>query len=173
MERQGSKVTGMMDLLAEEIIASGEGFNPTKDFIIGILLQIDDVISCVKGIENKKKMLERVDRFAKDHKLKWGVEKCKVVKLNNQEGITEWNLSDTKIQECESYTYLGDKNTCDGKNTENIASRKNKINVSTVSINTIASSEALYKIETAVLLHEKINISNLITNSESWTLLKG
>ena len=54
--RQGSKVTGrmfakMMDILAEEIIASGEGFNLTKDFIIRILLWID-VISCVEGIEN-------------------------------------------------------------------------------------------------------------------------
>ena len=50
--RQGSKVTGrmfakMMDLLAEEIIASGEGFTLTEDLIIGILLWIDDVISCV------------------------------------------------------------------------------------------------------------------------------
>ena len=178
--RQGSKVTGrmfakMMDLLAEDIIASGEGFNLTMDFIIGILLWVDDVISCVEGIENQKKMLERVDRFAKNHKLKWGAEKCKVMRLNSQEDITEWDLGETKIQECESYTYLGDRITRDGKNTENIKSRKNKINVSTISINTIASSETLYKIETAVLLqlHEKINISSLITNSESWTLLKG
>ena len=54
----------------------------------------------------QKKMLERVDRFAKDHKLEWGVEKCKVMRLNELEGITEWDQSDTKIQECESYTYL-------------------------------------------------------------------
>ena len=178
--RQGSRLTGrmfakMMDLLAEEVIASGEGFNLTKDFMIGILLWIDDVISCVEGVENQKNMLERVDRFAKDHKLKWGAQKCKVMRLNNLEGSAEWDLGDTKMQECESYTYLGDKITNDGKNTENIKLRKNKINISTVSINTIASSEALYKIETAVLLqlHEKVNISSLITNSESWTLLKG
>ena len=63
------------------------------------------------------------------------------MRLNNLEDITEWDLGETKIQECGSYTYLGDKITHDGKNTENITSRKNKINVSTISINTISSSE--------------------------------
>ena len=50
-----------------------------------------------------------------------------------------------------------------------------KITGATTTINAIAESEVLRKIETAVILelHEKINISALITNAESWSLSKG
>ena len=43
---------------------------------------------------------------------------------------------------------------------------------SIVSINTIAASDVLRRIETSVLLelHEKIILSALLTNAESWTL---
>ena len=45
----------------------------------------------------------------------------------------------------------------------------------TTHIHTIASSETLNKIETAVLLelHEKVSIASLLNNSESWNLNKG
>ena len=102
--RQGSKVTGrmfakMMDLLAEEIIDEGQGFTMTQDFIIGILLWIDDVITCVEGENNQRSILEKVDRFAKDHKLKWGVEKCQVMKIGEKKSDTEWDLGEMKIKE--------------------------------------------------------------------------
>ena len=56
--RQGSRETGrmfvkLMDLLAEEVIASNEGIKMMEDFIIGILLWIDDVVSCVEGTDNQ------------------------------------------------------------------------------------------------------------------------
>ena len=46
--------------------------------------------------------------------------------------------------------------------------------MSSCSISTIASSDVLHRIETPVLLelHDKVNISALLSNSESWTLLK-
>ena len=49
--RQGSKLTGrmfskLMDLLAEESIDSNHGITIDNDFIIGILLWMDDVVSC-------------------------------------------------------------------------------------------------------------------------------
>ena len=79
-----------------------------------------------------------------------------------------------QIDTCDKYTYLGDVITPDGKNTENINSRKTKLKSTSISINTIASSEVLHRIETPVLLelHERINIPSLISNSESWSLLK-
>ena len=46
-ERQGSRLTGrmfakLMDLLAEEIIASGDdGFKMNDEFVIGVLLVMD------------------------------------------------------------------------------------------------------------------------------------
>ena len=88
---------------------------------------------------------------------------------------TEWDLGDLKIENSESYTYLGDVITSDGKNTKNIENRKTKLIAATIHINTIAESEVLQKIESSVLLelHEKINIPKLLTNAESWDLLIG
>ena len=165
----------LMDLLAEEIIASGEGIQLQEDFIIGILLWIDDVVSTVEGVENKKQMLNKIDKFAKKHKLKWGQDKCKVMKIGEETEQENWKLGEMAIGTCNSYTYLGDVITPDGKTSENIKTRKNKLTVSTASINSIASSQILSRIETSVLLelHEKVNIPSLISNSECWTLLKG
>ena len=177
--RQGSRVTGrmfakLMDLLAEEVIASNDGIKMLEDFVIGILLWIDDVVSCVEGAQNQKEMLEKIDHFAKIHKLKWGQDKCKVMRIGKTQEQDTWKIGEMEIGTCESYTYLGDIITPDGKNTDNIKSRKNKITVSSVSINTIAASEILYKIETPVLLelHERVNVPSLVSNCESWTLLK-
>ena len=177
--RQGSRLTGqmfakLMDLLAEDLIASNDGIKLTEDFIVGILLWVDDVVSCVEGDENQEEMLRKIEQFALQHKLKWGQEKCKIMKIGKETVNKNWKLGDMDIGTCDSYTYLGDIITPDGKNTQNIKSRKNKIIVSSASINTIAASEILYRIETTVLLdlHEKVNIPSLLTNSESWTLLK-
>ena len=177
--RQGSRVTGrmfakLMDLLAEEIIASNYGVKMIEDFIIGILLWIDDVVSCVEGTDNLKIMLDTIDQFAKRHKLKWGQDKCKIMRIGGGPEQEKWNLGEMEIGTCDTYTYLGDIITSDGKNTKNIQSRKNKITISSASINTIASSEVLSRIESFVLLdlHEKVNIPSLLSNAESWTLLK-
>ena len=53
--KQGSRLTGrmfskMMDLLAEEVGESEEGFQIARDFIIGVLLWVDDVVTCADGI---------------------------------------------------------------------------------------------------------------------------
>ena len=177
--RQGSRLTGrmfakLMDLLAEEIIESKEGIKMIENFIVGILLWVDDVVSCVEGAANQHKILDKIDQFAKKHKLKWGREKCKVMKIGKNSDHNTWKLGEMNIDSCKSYTYLGDVITADGKNTENIKNRKNKITVSSISINSIASSEILYRIETKVLLelHEKVNIPSLLANAEAWNLLK-
>ena len=75
-----------------------------------------------------------------------------------------------KIEECESYKYLGD-----GKNTMNIEARKTKSKSTTITVNTIAANEVLSRVETAVLLelHEKVNLPSLLCNSETWCLNKG
>ena len=92
----------------------------------------------------------------------------------HREQQNEWKLGEMTIDECTSYKYLGDIISNDGKNTKNIETRKEKINASTVTINTIAESDILCRIETAVLLelHEKVSIPGLIANCESWNLKK-
>ena len=110
-------------------------------------------------------MLDTIDKFAKKHKLKWGQDKCMVMKIGGETEQERWKVGEMPIGNCDSYTYLGDIITPNGKNTENIKSRKNKIGVSSASINSIASSQILYKVETSVLLelHEKVNIPGLLS----------
>ena len=129
------------------------------DFVIGVLWE-DDVVSCVEGENAQKVILKRTDSFAKDHKLKWGKDKCKVMPVGKHSNIKEWEFGEDKIKKCEKYKYLGDIITSDRKNKDNIQDRKNKTTISTLSINSIASNEILNRIETPVLLelHERINI---------------
>ena len=51
---------------------------------------------------------------------------------------TQWKLGDLYIDETESYKYLGDLITNDGKNAKNLEQRKNKLTAATTTINAIA-----------------------------------
>ena len=108
--------------------------------------------------------------------MRWGHDKCQVIKIGKHDANTkrEWKLGDTPISEGYEYRYLGDIITGDGKNKANIEARKNKVNASTITINTIASGEILNKMETSVLieLREKVNVAGLLTNAEAWVLNK-
>ena len=175
--KQGSKLTcrmfaKLMDLISEYIKKNKLGIKITEGLIIGVLLWVDDVITCVEGEQDLEQMLTIMDNFAKDHKLKWGINKCKVMPIGNHNKKEEWQFGEEKIKKCESYKYLGDIITNNGKNKENIAERKRKTVATTVSINTIAGSEVLNNIETPVLLdlHEKITIPSLLNNAEAWEL---
>ena len=178
--KQGSRLTGrmfakMMDLISEELDETDLGFKITEDFLIAVLLWVDDVISCTEGKISQQQMLDKLNDFATKHKLKWGQAKCKIMKVGKHDKTTdEWKLGEMKIEETDKYRYLGDVITPDGKNFENIQSRKNKVQATTVNINTIASSETLHNIETIVILelHEKICIPGFLNNCESWKLTK-
>ena len=119
--------------------------------------------------------LEKTDTFAKDHKLRWGADKCKVMPIGNHNKREKWKLGELDIGNCTNYKYLGDVISSNGKHKENIAERGWKTMAATLSIKTIASNEVLNQIETAVILelHEKINVSSLLNNAESWDLLVG
>ena len=179
--KQGSRLTGrlfskLMDTLAEEFEAAGEGYALTNEFIIAALLWVDDVVTCADGNENQEKTLERINKFAKNHKLQWGQEKCKILQIGkHKETHKEWKIGSMAIEKSDTYKYLGDILTSDGKNTKNLAERRNKMKTTIITINTIASNEILNKIETTVLieLHEKINIPSLLANAEAWCLTKG
>ena len=58
--KQGSRLTGrmfakLMDLLAEELNEAKDGFEISEDFIVAVLLWVDDVISSVEGTEEQEK----------------------------------------------------------------------------------------------------------------------
>ena len=81
----------------------------------------------------------------------------------------KWLVGDMELSETTTYKYLGDIITNDGKNTKNLESRKIKLNSSTISIKTIASSETLHKLEISLLLemHNSINLSALLTKTHN------
>ena len=177
--KQGSRLTGrmfskLMDMLQEEIEPTGEGFCLNCDLTIPYLLWVDDVVSFAEGKVNQEKMLIRVNEFGLKHKLKWGADKCNILKVGKHKDNSpdNWKLGEEPIEETASYKYLGDIITADGKNEKNIEARRIKVLASIVSINTIAASDVLRKIETPVLLelHDKIILSALLTNAEAWTL---
>ena len=175
--KQGSKLTcrmfsKLMDVLSEMIMQKKIGIKLAEEIIIGALLWMDDVVAIVENEKDLHEILEIINNFAKDHKLKWGLNKCNVMPIGNHTKKEEWNFGEEKIKKCTSYKYLGDIITKDGKNKENIADRKRKSVGNTISINTIASNEILNGIETPVLLelHEKITIPSLLNNAEAWDM---
>ena len=146
--RQGSRLTGrlfskMMDVLAEELL--DEGFHMTDIFRIAILLWVDDVVTFTESEEEQVRILETVNQFALKHKIQWGREKCKVMRVGHHRHIEAktWKIGSMPIEECASYKYLGDQVTSDGKNGKNIEERKNKIITSTMTIKAIAAGEVL------------------------------
>ena len=176
--KQGSRLTGrmfskLMDTLAEELQATGKGFKLSDEQIIAVLLWVDEVISCVDGEKEQEEILEKIHQFALKHRLVWGQSKCKVMRIGKHtNGPREWKLGDIIIEETTTYKYLGDIISNDGKNAKNLESRKNKIQMNTVLINSIAESEVLRRIETSTLieLHEKKNVPGLMANAGSWSL---
>ena len=60
------------------------------------------------------------------------------------------------------------------KNSETIEDRAKKTRKKCICINTVAGSDILRRIDTKVLLdlHEKINISGLLYNAETWNLTR-
>ena len=175
--KQGSKITGrmfskLMDVLSELIIEKKMGFKMAEQFIIGALMWVDDVVTCVDGHANQIEMLQIINDFAKDHKLQWGVKKCKVMPIGKHNMQDKWPLGELEIDNCTEYKYLGDIISNNGKNKQNINDRKRKAIAATISINTVASNEILNCIETSVLveLHERITIPTLLNNAEAWVL---
>ena len=96
--KQGSRLTGrmfakLMDLLSEELLDTREGFKIDKDFLIAVLLWVDDVVSAVEGAENQQKILNRISEFAIKHKLKWGAAKCHVMPVGKSAYVAQkWKL---------------------------------------------------------------------------------
>ena len=85
-----------------------------------------------------------------------------------------WKVGDMIIEETDRYRYLGDVITNDGKNTENIKTRKTKIQATATNVKAMAGSHVLNRIGTSVLLelHDKTIIPCLLNNAETWNLKK-
>ena len=79
--------------------------------------------------------MKDIDDFAIKHKLEWSAPKCKVMRIGvHKDKPTIWKLGNNQIQETTQYRYLGDEITSNGKNTENIKARGQKIQATTATV---------------------------------------
>ena len=140
-----------MDVLAEELMADDtEALQVAPNLKIGALLWVDDLVSCTEGPVDQEKMLHRVDEFAIKNKIKWGKGKCNVLQVGKKVDQREqWIFGDMEIDTVSEYKYLGDIITKDGKNRQNLESRRIKIHASTTQIKIMAGNEVLRQVQAA------------------------
>ena len=107
------------------------------------------------------------------HKLEWGQAKCMVMEVGcHKEKRSSWQLGNKEIGRCQSYKYLGEKISRDGKNDENLKERSDKVRSIVREIMTCCKSDIMKRMAVKVMaqLHESQTISSLLYNSETWTL---
>ena len=132
--KQGGKNFGflfakLMDLLSEEA-HEDDNLGITMGLIkLAFLLWVDDVVSFAEGELQQRYTLNAVNEFARKHKLKWGIDKCKVMVIGRDAyKLEKWDLGECQIESCEEYRYLGDIITRNNSNQRNINERKNRTN---------------------------------------------
>ena len=178
--KQGGKImtttfSKTMDMLAEDMGDNDQVGVKIKNIKLSSLLFVDDVTTIADNYIKQEKTLEEVDLFATKHCLTWGIDKCAVMEIGRHVDVKlKWKLGNQFIDHQDSYKYLGDIVTRDGRNMKNIEERFRKIKKSTYSIITCGKSEIMKRIEigTLIKLHETINIPILLHNSESWIMTK-
>ena len=179
--KQGGKAmvpmfSKMMDTLPEELVSNpdiGVKFGNSK---IACLEYVDDADTFAIGHAQQEATLKAVNEFAIKRQLEWGTNKCQVMEIGTQKGKRKsWKLGDKPIENCDTYRYLGEEISRDGKNQKNLLERVKKVKGAVRSIMTCGKSEVMKRIETGVLLrlNTTVTLPTLLFNSETWTLNKG
>ena len=178
--KQGGKLmvpmfSKTMDTASEDLLSDPNLGIQIKNDKIPALLFMDDVLTLAEGYEQQQKTLDAIAEFGTKHQVEWGQEKCKVLEYGtHRESSKEWSLGEKTIENCQSYKYLGEVITRDGKNDENLATRVSKVKSSVRAINTCCQKDIMKKIEINVLitLHESVTLPALLYNAETWPLNK-
>ena len=91
---------------------------------------------------------------------------------SHKEEKSTWTLGENEISKCDTYKYLGEHISRDGKNTENLKERGEKAKAIVRAIITCCKSEIMARIgvTTMIRLHEAETIPALLYNAETWTL---
>ena len=176
--KQGGKLivplfAKMMDNVAEDMLENDELGIKIGEIKIPALLFVDDLITLAEGYKQQEKTLTAVDEFSIQHKLSWGAGKCNTMEIgSHKEKKSSWKLGEKEIVKCQTYKYLGEKISRDGKNDENIDERCEKVKTTVRGITTFCKNEIVKRIGTKVILqlHEAETVPTLLYNSETWTL---
>ena len=179
--KQGGKVmvpmfSKMMDTLPEELVSQpdiGQKFGNSK---LACLEYVDDATTFAIGVVQQEATLKAVNEFAVKRQLEWGTDKCQVMEIGAQKGKRKtWKLGGKQIENCDTYRYLGEEISRDGKCQKNLAERAKKVKAAVRGIMTCGKADVMKKIQTTVLLrlNATVTLPTLLFNSETWTLTKG
>ena len=163
----------LMDTLAEDLLKEESIGAWIKEVLIPALLFMDDATTIAEGVEDQERMLERISDFATQHKMEWGVDKCKVMQIGRGKNLRpNWKLGEKVIDNADDYKYLGDYVSRNGTNKKNLEERGNQVHRAMRAIKSCAQNELMEKIQNQVILrlHETVVVPTLLTNAESWTL---
>ena len=98
-------------------------------------------------------ILGRHDWYLTQHKMEWGVDKCKVMQVGRGKNVVEnWQLGDKTIESASEYKYLGDVITRNGTNKRNLEEREKKVNQAVRGIKSCAQHEIMEKVQNQVTL---------------------
>ena len=178
--KQGGKImtflfAKLIDTLAEDLQSEVELGIDICGLILSVLEWVDDVISFAENYEQQIKTLDFINEFAIKHKLSWGAGKCKVMQIGVTNNMnTKWKLGDKEITSTDRYTYLGDIITADGKNTENLENRKEKLQRATRRVLADSRIDVIQNlgVKTVLKLHEAKTIPAILNNCDTWILTK-
>ena len=162
-----------MDTLADDMADDPDIGITVGERRIPALLFMDDVLSMAEGYLQQENTLKEISEFGAKHQIEWGVDKCKVLEVGtHQEQKKEWVLGSQTIQNCQSYRYLGEIITRDGKNEENLRTRFEKVKSTVRAINTCGKNEIMKRIEinALVMLHDSVTLPTLLYDAETWPL---
>ena len=80
------------------------------------LAYVDDATTLAVGYKQQELTLKAISEFAVKHMLEWGEQKCQVMEIgHHKEKRKQWDLGDKKIGNCQSYKYLGEIISRNGK----------------------------------------------------------
>ena len=176
--KQGGKLmvpmfAKMMDMLTSELTCDDNLGIDMDGLKINCMEYVDDVVTLAIGYEQQQLTLDATNEFAVKRQLEWGEDKCKVMEIGkHREKKNEWKLGKKYIGNCKFYKYLGEIISRDGKSTENLNERENKVKCTVQAIMTCGKSDIMKKIETAVLLklHDSVTLPALLYGAETWLL---
>ena len=131
--KQGGKLmvpmfAKMMDTLSEELENQEDIGVVVGNLRLCCLEYVDDVGTLAIGYDQQEKTLQAVNDFAIKRQLEWGVDKCKVMEIGtHKERRNSWKLGEKTIGNCETYRYLGEEISRDGKSKRNLSERFKKV----------------------------------------------
>ena len=178
--RQGGVASGlefaaMMDT-AEECLQEEQLGVLLEGILIASLILMDDVVLIAPSPKILQKMLNVLDRVALKWHLTFNQIKSKVMIVNGPPSPSshQWTLGNLILEECTTYTYLGEVIAASLSLQEHIKHMRARSMLVTSTMFSVAEDNVLGKIkmQTFMQLYESCWVHAVMYNAETWTATK-